>query len=92
MTGENFKKMIAHYGENNILGIGFDNSAAITFGRGEFSLANNYIEEIESIHDIGFDSHAIPFHVIRHVENVQCIIVRDAGYPNTEYDRISIRP
>ena len=92
MTGENFKKMINHYGEQNILGIGFDNSAAITFGKGEFSLANNYNEDLESIHNIGFDSRGNPFHVIRHVENVQSLIVRDNGFPVEAYDRISIRP
>ena len=92
MTGDYFVKLINYYGEGNILGIGFDNSAAITFGKNEFTLSNNYNSELESIHDIGFDSKGNPFHVIRHVSNIQCIIVRDSGIPIEAYDRISIRP
>jgi len=92
MTGAEFKKLINYYGEENILGIGFDNSGAITFGKGEFSLANVYVEDLESIQDIAFDSKGNPFHVIRNVSNVQCIIVRDSGIPTEAYDRISIRP
>lgn len=92
MSGEEFKNVVTYYGEDNILGIGFDNSAAITFGKGEFSLANNYLEDIESIQTIGFDSKGNPFHVIKHVENVQGIIVRDKNVPFEAYDRITIRP
>ena len=91
MTGSEFKSLIKHYGEENILGIGFDNSAAITFGKGEFTLANNYIEEIESIQTIGFDSRGLPFHVVKHVENVQGIIIRDSKIDFNAYDRITLR-
>lgn len=91
MTGAEFKKVIEHFGESNILGIGFDNSSAITFGPYEFSLANNYIEEIESIQTVGFDSRGNPFHTIKHVENIQSVIVRDANVPYTAYDRITLR-
>lgn len=91
MTGAEFTKMVNYYGESNILGIGFDNSAAITFGRNEFSLSNNYVADIESIHTVGFDSRGNPFHIIKHVENVQCIMVRDNNIPFELYDRITIR-
>ena len=92
MTGAEFTKIINYYGEANILGFGFDNSSAITFGPGEFTLANNYLSDIECIHSIGFDSRANPFHVIKHIETIQAIIVRDANVPFAAYDRISIRP
>lgn len=92
MTGAEFTKMVNYYGESNILGIGFDNSSAITFGKGEFTLANNYIADIESIHTIGFDAKGNPFHVIKRTDNIQCIIVRDKNIAFEVYDRISIRP
>lgn len=92
MTGAEFKKIINYYGEENILGIGFDNSAAVTFAKGEFSLANMYIEDLEVLQEVVFDSRANPFHVIRHVSNIQSIMVRDAGTPIEVYDRYSIRP
>lgn len=91
MTGEQFVKLVNYYGEQNILGIGFDNSAAITFGKGEFTLANNYIADIESIQTVGFDSRGNPFHVVKHVENVQGIIVRDANVSFNDYDRVTLR-
>jgi len=91
MTGAEFKKVVNYFGEENILGIGFDNSTAITFGPGEFTLANSYIEDLESIHEIVFDSKGNPFHVIKHIETVQCLMIRDSGIPFTAYDRISIR-
>ena len=92
MTGAEFKNIITYFGETNILSIAFDNSAAITFAENEFTLANNYIEDLESIHTIGFDSKGNPFHVIKHVENVQGVIIRDSGIPFNAYDRITIRP
>jgi hypothetical protein len=92
MTGSEFKSMVNYYGEDNILGIAFDNSAAVTFGKGEFKLANNYVEEIESLQFVGFHAHGIPFHVVKHIENVQGIIVRDKNYAFELYDRITIRP
>jgi len=91
MTGAEFKATVAHYGEQNILGIGFDNSAAVTFGENEFTLANNYIEEIESIHLIGFDSRGNPYHTVKHVENIQSLIIRDSNVPFNNYDRITLR-
>lgn len=91
MTGTEFKALINYYGEENILGIGFDNSASITFGKGEFTLANNYVEDIESIQMVGFDSRGNPYHTIKHVENVQGIVVKDKAINFDDYDRISIR-
>ena len=92
MTGAEFKKMVDYYGEANILGIGFDNSSAITFGEGEFTLANNYIDDIESFQFVGFDRYGLPYHIIKHIENVQAILVRDSGVPYAAYDRITLRP
>lgn len=91
MTWDEFIKTINYYGESNILGIGFDNSAAITFGPNEFSIANNCVEEVESIHTIGFDSRGLPFHIIKPVAHVHAIIVRDSKVNFSDYDRISLR-
>lgn len=91
MTKAEFTNIINYFGEENILSIGFDNSAAITFGKGEFTLQNVLIDEIDCLRFIGFDSRMKPFHVIKHIENVQSIIVRDSGTNIEDYDRISIR-
>lgn len=91
MDGATFKKYVEHYGEENIIGIGFDNSAGVTFGKGEFTLEQIYVDALEAIQYVSFDSRGNPFHVIKHVENIQSIIVRDSSINTKSYDRISIR-
>lgn len=93
MDGATFKKIINYYGEDNIIGLGFDNSSAITFGKGEFSLAKTYNEELECVQSVSFDLTGRPYHVIKHVECIQAILVRDSGVEDIDmYDRISTRP
>ena len=92
MTGEAFIKVVEYFGEDNILGFGFDNSAAVTFDRDEFSLADNYISEIESFCTTGIDSRGHQFRIIKHVDSIQTVIVRDANVPFEVYDRVSLRP
>lgn len=92
MTVENFKNIITYYGEENILGFGFDNSSGITFGGNErFSLAQHFNESIESLTFIGFDIKGNPFHIVKHIENIQAIYVRDGNVKFNEYDRVTIR-
>ena len=92
MDGATFKKIVNYYGEENIIGIGFDNSAGVTFGKGEFSLSTVFIEAIECVQIVGFDNLGHPYHTIKHVENIQSIMVRDAAVDDINcYDRISLR-
>lgn len=91
MDGAMFKKTIEYFGEENIIGIGFDNSAGLTFGEGQFTLENFYIEELESLQMIEYDIKGNPYHVIKHVETIQCIMVRDSSVNFNDYDMITIR-
>ena len=86
MTGEEFKNIINYYKEENILSISFDNSAAKTFREGEFTLENNWVDDISCLQFVDFDNKCRPFHVIKHVENIQGIIVRDSNVPFASYD------
>ena len=92
MTGEAFIKVVNYFGEDNILGFGFDNSAAVTFDKDEFKLTNNYIPEIESFCTVGIDSRGHKFRIIKHVDSIQTVIVRDESVPFNAYDRVSLRP
>ena len=91
MTWEEFIRVINYYGESNILGLGFDNSAAITFKAGQFTIANSCDENTQSIHLIGFDSRGLPFHIIKPVAHVHTIIVRDSKVDFNAYDPVSLR-
>lgn len=91
MTKENFIAIVNYFGEENIMGLSFDNSASITFGKGEFTLANVLIEDIDCVRSIGFDSRGKPFHNIKPLDTVQSFMVRDSNVPIEQYDRISIR-
>lgn len=87
-----FADIIRYYGEENILGLGFDNSAAIMFGNHEFSLDKYYIPELNCIELIDVDSKGNAYKTIKHVETIQSIIVRHPSVQNFEtYDRISLR-
>lgn len=92
MTGDEFKAIVNKYGEENIIGIGYDNSAGHTFPYvGMFTLANNYIEDIQCLKFIEYDMHGNPFHTIKHVENIQSIIVKDDNVNRMKYDYDHIR-
>ena len=93
VTGAEFKKVVDFYGEANILSIGFDNSASTKVFTDEhrFSLKNFYQEEIECLQFIEFDRHGNPYHVVKHVENIQTIIVKDDGLKLNDYDHVTIR-
>lgn len=92
MTNEKFKAIIEFYGEDSILGFGFDNSAGITFdGTNRFSLSNHYKEEIECLTFVNFDRKGNPYHIVKHIENIQAIYVKDKAFSMDVYDRVSIR-
>lgn len=93
MDGAQFKKIVEYYGEENIISIGFDNSAAITFlGNMEpFSLSTYYIDEIECLMFTQWDFRGNPMHTIKHVENIQSIVAKEAGVPREKYDPNTIR-
>ena len=86
MDRDVFLRCIEYYGEENIIGIGFDNSAGKTFQKGEFTLSNCWVEQIESLQFVEFDNKGNPFHVVKHVAHVQSIIVRDSSVPFEAYD------
>ena len=91
MDGTAFKKQINYWGESNILGFGFDNSACKTYIHEGFTLENDYVDEVESVVCIDHDNHGYPYHVVHPVENIQTILVKDKNYKRTDYDSQSIR-
>lgn len=92
MEASNFLDIVTKYGEDNIIGIGFDNSAAITFDKaGKFTLANNYVDDIECLQFIEFDFKGNPYHVLKSVADIQSIMIRDSGVDRDGYDMINIR-
>lgn len=91
MTADTFTAIINKYGEGNILGFGFDNSASLTFGENQFTLANHYVDDIQCLQFINFDSKGNPFHVLKSVEDIQSVMIRDAGIKFNQYDQISVR-
>lgn len=93
MTGAEFKKIVQYYGEANILSIGFDNSASshVFTDEHRFSLENFYQEDIECLQFVHIDRRGNPFHVVKHVENIQTIIVKDDGFKLNDYDNVTIR-
>jgi len=94
MTGAEFKAVINKYGEENVLSIGFDNSASSMMFRDEspFSFSNNYVEEIECLQFFQFDRSGLPYLVVKHVENVQSIIFKSSKeHTLSQYDNFSIR-
>lgn len=92
MTFYEFENFVKDVGEENILGIGFDNSASITFTEdNKFSLDRNTKFELGCVVFVCFDSKGNPFHTFKHVENIQAIYVRDKNVAFGVYDRVSIR-
>lgn len=91
MTPELFEKIINYYGEDNIIGISFDNSASITFADGEFSLSNNYIKDLEALRFIDMDSKANPYFTLKFISDIQAIMIKYPTVPFNDYDRVTIR-
>ena len=94
MTGAEFKAVINKYGEDNVLSIGFDNSASSMMFREDtpFSFANNYAEDIECLQFVQFDSSGLPYTVVKHVENVQSVVFKaSSAHKLSQYDNFSIR-
>lgn len=92
MTGDEFVAIVNKYGENNILAIGYDNSAGNTFPfEGMFTLANNYIPDIQCLKFIEYDLKGLPFHTLKHVETIQSIIVKDDNVDRSKYDYVHLR-
>lgn len=92
MSGDDFKNIVNYYGEDNILGVGFDNSGAVTFDKGQFSLANCYIDHLQALQFVNFDSKGLPYHIIKTLDGVQTIMVRDSQVNFSDYDRVTLRP
>lgn len=82
-----FKKIITKYGETNILGFGFDNSANKVFCKGEFTLASCYESDIECVHFLGMDIKGNLLHILKPIFTIQAIMVRDKNVPFEAYDR-----
>lgn len=91
MSPDTFLAIVNKYGEGNILGFGFDNSASLTFGENQFTIANNYNDDIQCLQFINFDSKGNPFHVLKSVEDIQSVMIRDSQIPFGNYDSISVR-
>lgn len=93
MDLDEFKRAINYFGEKNILGFGFDNTAGYTFtDQQPFSMAQYFREDILSLIFIRVDSHGNPFHVVKPIGTIQSIMIKDDSVPNiASYDRYSIR-
>lgn len=92
MEQERFLAIINKYGEENVLGFGFDNSAAITFGPNDpFSLEKYYVDDIHAFKFPSVDFKGNPYFTIKIIEDIQSIIIKDERYSLGVYDRIDIR-
>ena len=92
MDHDRFIAIINKFGEENILGIGFDNSASVTFGANDpFSLAEYYDEELHALKFKHMDLKGNPFYSIKIVEDIQCIMIKDERFYIGAYDRVDIR-
>lgn len=91
MTDSKFKSIITRFGEENVLGILFDNSAAKVFSKGEFKMATCYIDSIESLQFVETDLHGTPYHIIKDVEDIQGILIKDENYDFDIYDKVRLR-
>lgn len=92
MDKETFEAIINKYGEENIIGIGFDNSSGVTFGHNEeFSLSEHYDADLGLFTFTEFDMKGNPYIVIKCVSDVQAVMIKDANIDIGNYDRINIR-
>ena len=95
MTKDEFVAIIQYYGEPNICGILFDNSAAKLFSDGEFSLANSLVDitgDVSVLQFVEMDRKNLPFHVVKLLSDIQGFIIKDSGVKYiADYDRITLR-
>jgi hypothetical protein len=84
-------RVIARYGEENVLGILFDNSAAKIFTKDEFKMTTSYIDSIESLQFVETDLHGTPYHIIKDVEDIQGILIKDENFEFESYDKVRLR-
>ncbi len=75
MDEEQFLKIIAEYGEENVIYLGFDNSGRFTYASEDkiFSLAQNYVPSIQSLVDVYMDQNNVPIRSVRPLSNLQSI-------------------
>lgn len=81
MTGEEFLKQVAYHGAENIAAIKFDNSANKRFLHSDFSIAENYIPELESVCYYEEDVKQQKFLVVVPTSNIQAVLVQVPGSP-----------
>lgn len=88
-----FKAAVNYFGEKNIIGIGFDNTAGNTFtDENPFSMSRNFIENIGALVFIDYDTYGNIFHTVKPVATVQSLAIKDNSVPSlNSYDRHSIR-
>lgn len=93
MTATELKTIINAYGGvDYLLGFGFDNSAAITFTPSQFSYSSNLDETNDLLKFTAYDSNGRPYLVLKPVELVQTILIKDATITDISiYDRVSLR-
>lgn len=92
MTGDEFVAIVNKYGEENILSISYDNSAGHTFPfEGMFTLANNYIADIECLKFIEYDTRMNPYHTLKRIESIQSIVVKDDNVSREKYNYEDLR-
>lgn len=93
MDAEGFKKMVTYYGgPANIVAILFDNSAVKVFVEGEFkNIEDVLVDDIGSLQFVEHDAKGNPFHVVKELENVQGVVIKDSSMNIRDYDRYSIR-
>lgn len=89
MSKEQFEAYIDFYGEDNIIAITFDNSSGKSFLPEGFTMENYYNSTLGCLQFIYWDIKGNPYHVIKPVENIQAIIVRNDGIDLADYDAIN---
>lgn len=92
-TADELKGLIDDYGgESAVIGLGFDNSSGVTFTEGQFTYANNIDDAQNIIKFTHIDNRGVPYIVLKPIETVQSITVKDPSVPSINmYDRVSLR-
>ena len=89
MDGTQFKAIVQEFGEENLIGVVFDNSARQLFHENDFSLAKYWNESIQSLVFRETDSQRNPYLTVKHVENVQTLMFAIPG--ETRWDKLDYR-
>ena len=92
-TATELKTLIdAFGGVDALIGISFDNSAAITFEPKQFSYSSNIDETLNVLKFVSYDSKGTPFIIIKPIETIQAVMFKDPSITDiTIYDAVSIR-